>query len=398
MFLRYCPLQLHQLRLSTSRHLTTKAYSPRQCLHNRGAGFGSKLLTTNIFRTSLVLYRTTAALPRDAASTLQQLPSVSIDSLSYTPPTTGVLAYLPASWVPYAELTRIDKPTGTIYLLLPCLWSTLLAASMTLPTAPVSTVVTMSFLFTSGAFIMRGAGCTINDLWDRNIDNQVSRTRLRPLARRAITPTKAIIFACAQLLTGLGILVQFPLSVVIPAIPSVAAISVYPLMKRYTHYPQVVLGICFSWGAMLGFPAVGLSLADPIVAGTAACLFASNIVWTVLYDTIYAHQDLKDDKKAGVKSTAIAYENSTKAFLAALAVGQVGLLAGAGVVASLGAPFFVGSCGGTALALGWMISRVNLKDAKDCWRWFKWCAWAVGGGTVGGGLVGEYTADRKSVV
>jgi 4-hydroxybenzoate polyprenyltransferase len=128
----------------------------------------------------------------------------------YSPPTTGLLSYLPSSWVPYAELIRLDKPVGTNYLFFPCMFSTILAAPLTSPITPIFTVVGTCLLFYSGAIIMRGAGCTVNDLWDRNLDPHVARTRLRPIARGAITPYQAIPFLGAQLFAGLAILLQFP--------------------------------------------------------------------------------------------------------------------------------------------------------------------------------------------
>jgi 4-hydroxybenzoate polyprenyltransferase len=341
--------------------------------------------TRNLQLKELSIYRSGATLvpPNDSGS--HDLPPA-----VYTPPTTGILSYLPPSWVPYAELARIEKPTGSLYLWFPTVWSTLMAASMTTPLIPVSEVLYTSALFTTGALIMRGAGCTINDLWDRNIDNKVTRTRFRPLARRAITPCKAVLFAGVQCLGGLGILLQFPLEVICAGIPSIILVGLYPGMKRITNYPQVVLGMAFSWGAMLGFPALGLTLTDPVVATTAASLFLSNVAWTVLYDTIYAYQDVEDDKKIGVKSSAVASEGRTKLFLSALAVTQVSLLAGAGVVSGMGPVYFAWSCGGTAVGLGWMIKRLDFKKPEDCAQWFKWCAWAVGAVTVGGGLAGEY--------
>lgn len=359
--------------------------------------------SSSILRTRL-LVRTTATYTPPTPTTPSAKPpatasvsstiAASIPPDVYRPPTTGFLSYLPSSWVPYAELVRLDKPTGTIYLLLPCIWSTLLASSLTLA-SPLSVLGTCA-LFTSGAVIMRGAGCTINDLWDRRIDPLVTRTKFRPLARGAISTPKAVVFTGAQLLAGLGVLVNFPMEVIVSAIPSLLVVAAYPGMKRITHYPQVVLGAAFSWGAMLGFPAMGMSLLDPTTALTAGCLYASNVAWTVLYDTVYAQQDLKDDLKAGVKSTAVRWGqgDSAKGFLSALAVTQLSLLTAAGVVSGMGPCFYVGSVGGAALGLGWMIRRVKFGDVENCWAWFRWCAWAVGGVAIGGGLLGEY-AVRK---
>jgi 4-hydroxybenzoate polyprenyltransferase len=314
----------------------------------------------------------------------------------YSPPTTGLLSILPSSWVPYAELIRLDKPTGTYYLFFPCLFSTFLAAPLTTPIASPTSVIGTTFLFFSGALIMRGAGCTINDLWDRNLDPHVRRTRLRPIARGAVTPLNALIFTGAQLLTGLAILLQFPTQCLFYGIPSLLLVASYPLAKRVTHYPQVVLGLTFSWGAIMGFPALGVDLLHNSAALMAAgYLYASNIAWTVLYDMIYAHMDIKDDAKAGIKSIALKHDKQTKQILTGLAATQVGLLAAAGVAAGVGPVFFVGSCGGAAATLAVMIWKVNLKSVNDCWWWFVNGCWFTGG-AVATGLGAEYLVQYMS--
>lgn len=311
---------------------------------------------------------------------------------AYALPSTGLLSYLPKSWVPYAELIRLDKPTGTYYLYFPCLFSTLLAAPLTTPITPPLTVLGYSALFLTGALVMRGAGCTINDLWDRNLDPHVARTRLRPIARGAISPQRAVVFTGAQLLTGLAVLLQFPPACLAYGVPSLALVAIYPLAKRVTHYPQFVLGLTFSWGAIMGFPALGVDLlADARALQAAALLYASCVSWTVLYDMIYAHMDIKDDFKAGIKSIALRHEKNTKVVLTGLAVVQVGLLAAAGVAVGAGPVFFVGSCGSAVATLGTMIWRVNLKDVGNCWWWFKYGCWFTGGG-IAAGLLGEYVA------
>ncbi|KAI2624610.1 para-hydroxybenzoate-polyprenyltransferase [Hypomontagnella submonticulosa] len=298
----------------------------------------------------------------------------------YSPPTSGILSRLPKSWVPYGELIRIDKPTGTYYLFFPCLFSTLMAAPLATPAAAPLSVIGTTALFFAGALIMRGAGCSINDLWDRNLDPHVTRTRHRPLARGAITPFKALTYTGVQLLAGLGILLQFPTSCLYYGIPSLLFVASYPLAKRVTYYPQFVLGLTFSWGAIMGFPALGVDLlSNSSALNAAALLYASNVSWTVLYDMIYAHMDIKDDAKAGIKSIALKHDADTKKILTALAAVQIGLLGAAGVAAGAGPAFFVGSCGGAALTLGWMIKRVNLKSVKDCWWWFVNGCWITGG-------------------
>ena len=318
----------------------------------------------------------------------------SVDSSAvYEPPTTGLLSYLPRSWVPYAELIRLDKPTGTTYLFMPCLSSTLLAAPLASPMAMPSTVLSTTALFYTGALIMRGAGCTVNDLWDRNLDPKVERTRLRPIARGAVTVQQAIPFLGAQLLAGLGILLQFPMQCLYYGIPSLLLVGTYPLAKRVTNYPQFMLGLTFSWGAIMGFPALGVELLSNTPAlVSAACLYGSCVAWTVVYDMIYAYQDIRDDAKVGIKSIARAQEKNAKAFLSAVATVQVALLAGAGIAVGAGPVFFVGTCGGAAATLGFMIRRVNLKNVEDCWQWFKKGAWFTGG-AISLGLFGEYLAQ-----
>ncbi|KAL1626409.1 Para-hydroxybenzoate--polyprenyltransferase, mitochondrial precursor (PHB:polyprenyltransferase) [Neofusicoccum ribis] len=312
---------------------------------------------------------------------------------AYQPPTTGLLAHLPTALVPYAELIRLDKPVGTYYLFFPCLFSTLLAAPLASPIAAPTAVLSTTLLFATGALVMRGAGCTINDLWDRNLDPHVARTRLRPIARGAVAPLAALAFTGGQLLAGLAVLLQLPQpACFLYATPSLLFVAAYPLAKRVTYYPQAVLGLTFSWGAMLGFPALGVGLLDGgPPAAAAACLYASCVAWTVLYDMIYAHMDIKDDVKAGVKSIALAHEKNTKAVLAGLGAVQVALLAGAGAAVGAGPLFFLGSCGGAVVTLGTMIWRVRLKSVADCWWWFRHGCWMTGG-AISAGLLGEYLA------
>lgn len=329
-------------------------------------------------------HATTKALSTAVSTTIPPAPE------SYKPPQTGLLSLLPSSWVPYAELIRLDKPTGSYYLFFPCLWSTLLAAPLSTPMATPSAVLGTSLLFFGGAIIMRGAGCAINDLWDRNLDPHVTRTKFRPIARRAITPFHGLVFTGTQLLAGLVILLQFPFTCFWYATPSLLLVALYPLAKRVTYYPQFVLGLTFSWGAIMGFPALGVDLLSNSAALTAAgLLYTSNIAWTVLYDMIYAHMDIKDDAKVGIKSIALKHDKETKQVLTGLAMMQVVSLAGAGLATGAGPAFFIGSCGGALVTLGIMIKRVNLKRVKDCWWWFVNGCWLTGG-VVSLGLAADY--------
>ncbi|KAI0479407.1 4-hydroxybenzoate polyprenyl transferase [Xylariaceae sp. FL0804] len=340
---------------------------------------------------------------RRTTHTIESPSSPSIPA-PYSPPTTGVLARLPPSWVPYGELARLDKPAGVYYLFFPCLHSTLLAAPLALTAGagaggPASVLGTAG-LFLLGALVMRGAGCAINDLWDRDLDPRVARTRHRPLARGALTPRRALAFTGAQLLLGLAVLLRLPQpACLLYGVPSLLLVAAYPLAKRVTHYPQLVLGLTFSWGAVMGFPALGVDLLAPAAAadggnGTAplaaaALLYASNVAWSVLYDMVYAHMDIRDDAAAGIKSIALRHDANTKKVLSGLAVAQVGLLAAAGAAAGAGPAFYVGGCGGAALTLAWMIKRVDLKSVKDCWWWFVNGCW-ITGGTISLGLGVDY--------
>ncbi|KAI0001542.1 putative para-hydroxybenzoate-polyprenyltransferase Coq2 [Xylariaceae sp. FL0662B] len=381
-----------------SRHLHSLA--KQSSYLSRGSS--SPPPTTTI--TALTLHKPRHIIPFQAATLTAHRGTHTLESPSfppspalepYSPPTSGILARLPRSWVPYGELIRIDKPTGAYYLFFPCLFSTLLAAPLAAPIASPASVAGTSALFFAGAVLMRGAGCTINDLWDRDLDPAVRRTRHRPLARGAVTPFAATAYTGAQLLAALAVLLQFPLPACFwYAVPSLALVVAYPLAKRVTYYPQFVLGLTFSWGAVMGFPALGVDLLSSSAESSAAlaaaaALYASNVAWTVLYDMIYAHMDIRDDAKAGIKSIALKHDADTKKVLTGLAAVQIGLLGAAGVAAGAGPAFFVGSCGGAALTLGWMIRRVDLKNVKDCWWWFVNGCW-ITGGVISLGLAVDY--------
>lgn len=308
----------------------------------------------------------------------------------------GFISYLPKSWIPYAELVRLDKPTGTLYLWFPCAFSTILAASMTSPIVPNLDVQATAALFLAGAFVMRGAGCTVNDLWDRNLDPYVERTKFRPIARGAITPVQATTFLGAQLLLGLAILLQFPTTCLYYGIPSLLLVGIYPLAKRFTNYPQFVLGLTFSWGAIMGFPAMGIDLlSDTNALYTAACLYLSCVTWTVNYDMVYAHMDIKDDVKAGIKSIARAHEHNTKTVLHGLAAAQAVLLGASGYFA--GAVWYLPWMYG-AVVYGLqsiLIGAVDLKSVKSCLKYFKASAGIIGSSILLALLANHANQERK---
>lgn len=214
---------------------------------------------------------------------------------------------LPAPLRPYAYLMRIDRPIGVWLLLFPALWSITLSISDKVSYFDALWVVS---LFTLGAFVMRGAGCVVNDLWDRDLDAQVERTRARPLASGAVTPFQAIVFLATLSFIGLFILLHFNSVTIFLGLLSLPLIILYPLMKRITWWPQAFLGITFNFGALMGWAAMNGDIGWPAVL-----LYCGGIFWTLGYDTIYAHQDTDDDALIGVKSTALYFKERSKAWV-----------------------------------------------------------------------------------
>lgn len=267
---------------------------------------------------------------------------------------------LPPAASPYLRLARMDRPIGTWLLLWPCAWSTALAAQPgSLPDARLLA------LFAIGSVAMRGAGCTINDMWDRDIDRQVERTRRRPLASGELSLPQAGAFLCAQLLTGLGVLVQLPPLTIGVALASVPLVVAYPLAKRVTSWPQLVLGLTINWGALVGWSAARGDLPLDVLAP----LYAGALFWTLHYDTIYAYQDARDDKRIGVHSSALSLGADgalrARAGLALFALGATAGVASAGSAVGLGVPFHAGlALGGAGLA--WQAATVPLSDRAAC--------------------------------
>jgi 4-hydroxybenzoate polyprenyltransferase len=341
---------------------------------------------------------------------------------------------------PYFRLARLDKPIGTTLLLWPCMWSIAMAA----PTGCLPDLATMG-LFSVGAVVMRGAGCTINDYWDRDIDGHVTRTAARPIANGEVSPTAALAFFAAQCVTGLGVLLQLPPQTLVLGAASLPLVVAYPLAKRYTKYPQFVLGLTFNWGAMLGWAAVrngarngqalqldagrgvttasgsagecgagsgtdtGLGAVTTIMDGSGgggvgdravitlgevatlyaelACeapftsgefftvllpLYGGAVCWTLVYDTLYAHQDKTDDRRLGLHSTALTFGDAgTKPVLFGFSFLALGGIAMAGHGAGLAGawPFYAG-LGTGAAQLAWQVGGADLEDPKDLWRRF----------------------------
>jgi 4-hydroxybenzoate polyprenyltransferase len=263
---------------------------------------------------------------------------------------------------PYLRLSRLDRPIGSWLLLLPCWWSAALAACLARDVSGLPLTIVLFFI---GAFAMRGAGCTWNDITDRDLDARVERTRSRPIPAGQVTVAHAAIFLVAQALAGLAVLLQFNRFAIATGIASLVIVAIYPFMKRVTYWPQVVLGLAFSWGALMGFAAL-LGRID----AAALALYAGSIAWVIGYDTIYAHQDAEDDALIGIKSTALLFGARTRPALAifyGLAVALIGValhLADARWPAWIGLVAF-------AAHLAWQVVRIDIRDSRLCLRIFK---------------------------
>jgi 4-hydroxybenzoate polyprenyltransferase len=267
------------------------------------------------------------------------------------------------SWSrPYLRLSRLDRPIGSWLLLMPCWWSAALAAGIAHDLTPLPLNIALFFV---GAFVMRGAGCTWNDITDRDLDAMVERTRSRPIPAGQVSVKQAFVFLAVQALIGLAVLLQFNRFAVLTGIASLVIVAVYPFMKRITWWPQIVLGLAFSWGALMGF-AASFGRIDL----TALALYAGSIAWVIGYDTIYAHQDAEDDALIGIKSTARLFGAKTHQALMvfyALAVVLIGAalaLGGARWLAWIGLIAF-------AIHLVWQIRRLDISDPALCLRIFK---------------------------
>jgi 4-hydroxybenzoate polyprenyltransferase len=269
--------------------------------------------------------------------------------------------FAPAVSRPYLRLARLDRPIGSWLLLMPCWWSVGLAGMRADHFPSLWHIV----LFFIGAFAMRGAGCTWNDLVDRNLDGLVERTRSRPIPSGQVSVAQASLFMIVQALVGFVVLLQFNRFTVYVGLLSLAVIVIYPFMKRITYWPQIVLGLAFSWGALMGWPAAFGRLDAP-----AFVLYAGSIAWVIGYDTIYAHQDREDDLLIGIKSTALLFKERTAPMLASFYAAAVVLIAIAGLLAGGGLIFLLGMIA-FAAHLTWQVLRLDINDSAHCLKLFK---------------------------
>lgn len=278
--------------------------------------------------------------------------------------------YAPALARPYLRLARADRPIGTWLLLLPCWWGLMLAVAAD-PGGATLHDLWIVVACGIGATLMRGAGCTWNDLADRKIDASVARTRSRPLPSGAVSPRAAFLWLCALSLVAFAILLTFNTFTILLACSSLVFVAIYPFAKRFTWWPQVFLGLAFNWGALVGWAAHTGSLGWPPVI-----LYLAGIAWTLFYDTIYAHQDAEDDALIGVKSTARLFGENSPRWLFAFLVVSVCLLAAAAIMAlaPVGAlPLLAGIGGAWAFGwhLAWQLRHLDIEDGPTCLRLFR---------------------------
>lgn len=266
----------------------------------------------------------------------------------------------PRALQPYLRLMRLDKPIGTWLLYLPCTWSIGLAAEPgCLPD------MSMLTLFGTGAILMRGAGCTINDMWDKDIDRKVARTENRPIAAGEISRSQAFVFLGGQLSLALAVLLCLNYYSISLGAASLGLVVIYPLMKRLTYWPQLILGLTFNWGALLGWSAVKGSCDWSICLP----LYISGVMWTLIYDTIYAHQDKADDILVGVKSTALKFQEQTKQWLLGFSTVMLTGLTVVGLNSEQTLPYYVAVVA-VGAHLAHQISSLDINNPQDCWKKF----------------------------
>jgi 4-hydroxybenzoate polyprenyltransferase len=293
------------------------------------------------------------------------------DRVPDAPPGNWVDRLAPAAAKPYLRLARFDRSIGAWLLLFPAWWGQALAElSLGRPYPGLWFLA----LFLVGAFVMRGAGCTYNDIVDREYDARVARTAARPIPSGQVSVAQAFAFFGSLCLVGLLILLQFNLFTILLGAASLVLIAVYPFAKRFTFWPQLVLGLTFKWGALVGWAAVTGSLALP-----ALLLYAGSVMWTIGYDTIYAHQDKEEDALVGLKSTALRFGEATRRWLAAFYAGAVLLWGAAGLLAG-GRILFPLALALAAVQLAWQVATLDTRDAGNClvrFRSNQWVGWLL---------------------
>lgn len=316
---------------------------------------------------------------------------------SYTAPKSGILVYLPNSCVPYAELMRIHKPVGIMNIFFPYLYGSLFAACVRSHSVPPASVISTGLKLFPLALLLRSAGCTWNDIIDRDVDRKVARCRLRPVARGAVSPRQGYLFFTAQIILWFILVAQAELEAMSYAVVALFLAQIYPFAKRFTDYAQVVLGVALSWGTLVGCK-VGMTepmtlLSDqPLLATALVCLCLSYALWTVIHDTIYGFQDVEDDAKAGVKSLCVRYRHCPTILLSTLAAAQIVCHLAIGVAMGANMLYYFGSCIIASFLLGAMVWSIDVGKPEECWWWFQWGSLAMGS-TMTLSLVGQYSTS-----
>ena len=336
----------------------------------------------------------------------------------YRRPNHGFVRFVPDAWVPYAELMRLERLAGfwAFY------WHYLIGLGFAVNLRPFSNDVDLKSLVVLAAYlglwatVFRGIFCTWNDNMDQDFDRQVARCRLRPIPRGAVTTSQAHFFTAVLIAVGICVLYPYGHSILFHAAMDGVFLFIYPLLKRFTDFPQIELGFGLSYAIFLMTAMLAKDPLAPLLdsslnfservseivqspeAQAAACLYTAGILWSVIFDTLYAHQDYLDDLKAGVKGLAVRLgRKGTKSALYVVTAAQVSCLALADRLAGFGEPYFVMTCDGDALLLSWMIGATDLEDGASC-------AWAFGrgsayvGASISAGLFAEFWCPQNEIL
>jgi len=342
-----------------------------------------------------------------ARHTLRTTPSYIATSNNlaiYYPPNSGFLAYLPNAWVPFAELIRLNEPAGMIYFYYPFLFGTLLAACLLKTTISPTTLFGTNLVLFAAAFMARSAACAWSDVMNASYDYQVSRCRLRPIVRGAITPAAGVVYAAIFFAIWLGIIFQLPGLHLRQLVSYVFFHSAYPVIKRYTYYAPLCRGFTLATGVMIGSSVLGVDIIALSAAGgsydavnntiaAVLCLWLASAMWTVIVEVVQEYQGLKDDLQAGMVSFAVASHRYGKLLISLAAMVQLGLLFMTGDYMGAGPMYFAVACGGPAVLLVWMLFSLDLESPGSCSWWYRNGLWVVGE-CIGEGLVAEYLSRR----
>ncbi|KAI1203610.1 prenyltransferase [Nemania serpens] len=299
---------------------------------------------------------------------------------------------LPSAWVPFIQLARLSPPAALFLIYLPHLYGAMHAAKVS--SKDTHEVLRALGFLLGGSLFYSNAAHAWNDLIDAPIDKQVARTKNRPIARGDISPQAAIVFILSQAIGAAAFLFFLPWSTTLSVLPSIVVATYYPWAKLHTYFPQVILGACLAWGAIVGASTLGIEA--PWEDRPSICLVVALTLWTIIYDTIYAYQDIKDDMEIGVKSTAVLFKKYTKIFLWFLLLLLGFFLVAYGQLTSAGYGYYLLTLGGSVSSLGAMISQIDLEDQAGCWWWFSTGFWFTGV-SIAFGLVFEYCSPLSFI-